>query len=365
MNGTRKRIGLAGMWIAAGMLHGLAEAAHNTLTAQEQAAGYQLLFNGKNLAGFHTYHSSLPPPNWEAVPESAHTVVKVVNTTGGTQHLITKDSSFQDFDLKVEWMVPNAGNSGIFIRYMEINEWGGASGPEAQVVDINHPDGKTELHRAGTDYDMFPLLPGRDNWWNPTGKWNQFRIIAHGPHVAHYGNGHKVEEYTMFSAAWTAAYNASKYKAYPKYADVHPGSIYFQHHGELGIAYRDIRIKKLTAAQNPWAAGSPYLKPDGSGLIDDLTFEDNLYVVSTRIGLPEPSRTGFRILGGGAPSLIFPERGDYTVSLLGLDGRMLSTLDLHGADRYPLPLRDRSGTARILQVTAGGVPMLRSLIAGH
>lgn len=352
------------LWVLAGILATNALGEHNVLTTQEKDAGYQQLFNGKDLAGWHTYHSTLPPPNWEAVAESAWKIVKVTNSTGGAQHLITKDTTFMNFDLKVEWMVPNAGNSGIFIRYLEINEWGGASGPEAQVVDINHPDGKTELHRAGTDYDMFPLLPGRDNWWNPTGQWNQFRIIAYGTHVAHYGNGKKVEEYTMLSPAWNAAYNASKYKAYPKYADVHPGSIYFQHHGELGIAYRDVRVKKLTTAQDPWAKGSIYLKADGSGLIDDLTFNDNLYGASTRIALPvRLGASGIRILGdAGSPSLLFPKRDDYTIRILDVDGRGLSSIEVKDTDRCLLPVSARPYAGRVVEVSAGGKTLHHGMI---
>jgi hypothetical protein len=362
MIGSMGRKGMSAAVVLAALLGSEAVAEHNALTQQEKDAGYTQVFNGKDLSTFHTYHSTLPPPNWEVVAESTWKIVKVTNSTGGAQHLISKDTTFLNFDLKVEWMVPNAGNSGIFIRYLEINEWGGASGPEAQVVDINHPDGKTELHRAGTDYDMFPLLPGRDNWWNPTGQWNQFRIIAFGTHVAHYGNGHRVAEYNMLSPAWNAAYNASKYKAYPKYAEVHSGSVYFQHHGELGIAYRDIRIKKLAAAQDPWAKGSPYVKPDGSGLIEDLTFADNLFTGSTRLGPSAPygmqGLGGIRFEGGtsfgDAPSIRFPKRDDYALRILDLDGRASAAFHVKNADRFLLPVSQRPYAGRILEVTSGG-----------
>jgi hypothetical protein len=290
--------------------------------------------------------------------------VQVTNTTGGAQHLITKDTTYLNFDLKVEWRVPNAGNSGIFTRYLEINEWGGASGAEAQVVDINHPDGTSKLHRAGCDYDMFGLDAGKDNWWNPTGKWNQFRIIAYGTRVAHYGNGKKLLEYTINSPAWTAAFNSSKYKGYPHYAEVHSGSIYFQHHGELGPAYRDIRIKKLNSSQDPWANGSPYLNTAGTGLVDVLTFNDNLFGSPTNINLQGAAgMNGLRIVGGEAPALYFPKRGDYGIRILGVDGRTAEAVTVRNAESYSLPLSN--GAARVLEVTSGGKTLHHSVLSSR
>ena len=144
-----------------GLSSAAAQAQHNQLTQAETDAGYQRLFNGRDLTGFRTYHSALPSSNWTVTAESSGNVIKITDTVGGFQPLISEDTAFLNFDLKVEWRVPYSGNSGIFIHYQYINEWAGASGPEAQVVDINHPDGTTPLHRAGTDYDMFPLIAGR------------------------------------------------------------------------------------------------------------------------------------------------------------------------------------------------------------
>ncbi len=266
---------------------------HNVLTAAEKADGYVQLFNGKDLSGWKIYKSNATPKGW--LVKSENGITHLETATGGQDNLISAQNDWQNFDLKVEWRVPNRGNSGIFIRYMEIDSWAGASGPEAQVVDINHSDGQTTLHRAGTCYDMFPLNPGHETWWKPTGEWNQFRIVAYNNHVAHYGNGKKLLEYDFNSAAFATAFAASKYRDYPNYKTVHPGAIFVQHHGETGIAFRDMRIKKLT--QDPWGDGSQYLLPSGL-LQEDLTFEQNIFPVAVSLNRPRKSSGQAEFLPG-------------------------------------------------------------------
>lgn len=277
-------------------------AEHNVLTPEETSSGYKQLYNGKDLTGFRSWDNLIPSPTWESIPETTWQVLNIKTGQGNTGSLISMDTIFMNFDLKVEWAVTVAGNSGIFIRYMttpssgQKNSWGGAYGPEAQVVDTNSSDGNTQLHRAGDLYDLMPVIDSQRKWnfngaivnGKPLYRYNQFRIIAFGNHVAHYGNGHKLLEYLAHSKAWNDAYALSKYKAEPLYGDAHPGAIYLQNHSETGIHFRDLRIKNLTAnAQfNPWALGSPYLKNPAdttSGLKDDLTFADNLTFVVTHL----------------------------------------------------------------------------------
>jgi hypothetical protein len=320
---------------------------NNALTPAEKDAGYSLLFNGTDLSNWKTYQSTTPPSSW--VVQQDGDAKAIVVTAGGVGHLISKQNDLQNFDLKIEWKVPTKGNSGIFIRYMEIDAWGGASGPEAQVVDINHSDGQQALHRAGTCYDLFPLIQGRDNWWKPTGEWNQFRIVAFNNRVAHYGNGKKLIEYDFSSKAFNDAYLASKYRTYPNYKTIHPGAIYLQHHGETGIKYRNMRVKKLT--QDPWAAGSIYLKADG-GLIDDFTFADNLFPAPTTMAPLAPAGgEGLRFTRGSrGMSLLFPGPGEYIVRLSDLQGRTRAVQAVRG-ESWTLPAGD--GAVRVLSVTSG------------
>src|SRR5690606_28729581 len=133
------------------------------------------------------------------------------NTQGSSNPLVTKDSSFQNFDFKYEYWIPDQANSGVFIRYNTYgsDSWGGSSGPETQIAALNNSDGTNRLHRNGTCYDMFPLRNEALNWDKTRANnakndsvYHQFRIIAFNNRVAHYGNGIKLLEYDMSSAAY-------------------------------------------------------------------------------------------------------------------------------------------------------------------
>jgi hypothetical protein len=325
--------------VASLLLLGLGVAAqvsaqHNTLTAAETSSGYVSLFNGTSLTGWRSWNSTTPPGGWVVAPESTWKVIQLNNPIGNAGAIITTDATYRDFDLKIEWNVQSTHNSGIFSRYDGFqgssinNSWGGATGPESQIAATNNSDGTDDLHRAGACYDMFPLDAKAKSWDTPGGAttnygvYQQFRIIAYGSHVAHFGNGMKLLEYVIRSPAWTAAYNSSKYAPYPHYADVHPGSIYLQDHSEVGIKFRDMRIKKLT--QNPWALGSVYLvnPNDTTSGLRDLSFADNMFAPVFIQGTRKTRSMKFQFnpQQGKVPQL-FQNSGEYLIDAQGILGR--------------------------------------------
>jgi hypothetical protein len=333
-------------------------ATHNVLTAEEAASGYVQLFNGTNLTGWRAYNNLTPPSSWAVVAESTWNVIK--NGAGSAVPLITIDSTYQNFDFKVEYLVPSAGNAGIFIRYNQYGKdsWGGASGPEAQIAAINNSDGTSTLHRMGACYDMFPLLNSSLNW-DKTGAngvnyevYHQFRIIAFNNRVAHYGNGIKLLEYDMTTPAYTQAYNASKYSTYPIYKTIHQGGLYLQHHGEQNVRFRDLRVKKLTTS--PWAQGSPYLSnpsDSSSGLKSTLTFNENLFPTALAPGRNANPSFGTRVLRGtDGISLLLDRAGDYHVQVSDLRGRTTFRGELRRGDRMTLPASAFTGETRVLSI---------------
>src|SRR5690606_22731909 len=92
-----------------------AQKAYNTLTTEEAASGYTLLFNGTDLTGWRGWNNMTPPVSWVVVAETTWNVFRT--GPGGQAPLVTVDSTYQNFDLKLEFNVPSQGNSGIFIRY--------------------------------------------------------------------------------------------------------------------------------------------------------------------------------------------------------------------------------------------------------
>lgn len=358
MNGKAWKIGIKALGISALLAQGGWAQAKNTLTPDETAAGYQSLFNGKDLSGWRSYNSTTPPNSWQVVAESTWNVIFIQASTPRSS-LLTSDLTYRNFDLMIEWNIASGGNSGIFIRYNKhnSNEWGGAAGPEAQIAASNNSDGTSPTTRAGTCYDMFPLSD-RAKIWDATpnyGKWQQFRIVAYEGHVAHYGNGIKLLEYVIRSPAWNTAFNNSKYATYPDYATVHPGSIYLQHHGEFGAEgpkFRNIRIRKLT--ENPWAAGSKYLaSPTDTTALKDLAFRDLILNNTTGTLSPKASSRGLAILPGSDGFRIrFAEPGNYTVRTQDLMGRTKVARTFENSNEAWLPAETaRSGG--ILSIWSG------------
>lgn len=358
MIGKRLMQGAKALGIALLIAQGGFAQAKNALTAAETEAGYKLLFNGTNLDGWRAYNNTTPPSSWQVVAESTWKVIFIQNAQPKSS-LISSDLTFRNFDLMMEWNIPSQGNSGVFIRYNKHNdnEWGGASGPEAQIASTDNDDGTSAKTRAGVCYDMFPLADKAKTWdGTPNyGKWQQFRIIAYEGHVAHYGNGIKLLEYVIRSPAWNTAFNNSKYATYPDYATVHPGSIYLQHHGEFGAKgpkYRNIRIRKLT--ENPWKAGSKYLaNPADTTSLKDLTFGDLILDQTVHTLSPADARRGLAIFPGSDGFRIrFAEPGNYTVRAQDWLGRTSLTREFENASEAWLPA-ESARNANVLSVWSG------------
>src|SRR5215831_19709339 len=72
--------------------------------ANQTAAGWTTLFDGKNLSSFNTIGDA----NWQLMEG-------VVQANKGTGFLVTK-ASYGDFQLKAEFWVDDDANSGVFIR---------------------------------------------------------------------------------------------------------------------------------------------------------------------------------------------------------------------------------------------------------
>ena len=208
----------------------------NTLTADEKAAGWKLLFDGRSVDGWRPFKGEGAPQGWRAVDGALTRVGK-----GGD--IITTDQ-YSDFELRLEWKIEKGGNSGIFFHVLE--EGGDQAyytGPEVQILDnATHKDGASGLTSAGSNYALH--APARDVT-KPVGQWNDVRLVVKGPHVEQWLNGVKIVEYELWSPDWEARVKASKFAKMPGYGRAKAGHIALQDHGDP-VAFRNIRIRSLT-----------------------------------------------------------------------------------------------------------------------
>lgn len=215
----------------------------NTLTKEEKAAGWKLLFDGKTTNGWRGFHSQeFPSAGWR-IEDGALRKVK----GHGAGDVITVDQ-FENFDFSIEWRLTEGANSGIKYLVVESLPPTGKSGVsfEYQVLDdLRHPDaklGENGDRTAGSLYDLIPAAKNKPV--KPIGEWNQTHIIKQGNHVEHWLNGMKVLEYELGSPELQAAIARSKFKTIPEFGKARKGHILIQDHGD-DVAFRNIKIRPL------------------------------------------------------------------------------------------------------------------------
>ncbi len=207
----------------------------NRLTAEEREAGWRLLFDGQTPAGWRGFHLDHFPAGW-VVRDGC-----LIHTGPGGGDIITEEQ-FDNFELKLEWRIAPAGNSGIFYRVSEKYRAVYESGPEMQVLDnAEHPDGRNPKTSAGANYGLY--APIRDTTV-PVGFFNKVRIVVRGAHVEHWLNGVKVVEYELWSKDWKDRVASSKFKRWPGYGMSPAGHIALQDHGDR-VWYRNIKLRPL------------------------------------------------------------------------------------------------------------------------
>ena len=208
--------------------------APNTLTAAEREAGWELLFDGETLSGWTGYAGPDALEGWGVVDGA-------LTRTGPGGDIVT-EREFSDFELSLEWLVDEGGNSGVFYRAALGEEWMYHSAPEMQVLDDErHPDGQSPLTSAGANYGLDPAPRGVVR---PAGEWNVARVVVHGAHVEHWLNGTKIVEYELGSPAWEQKVADSKFSQWPAYGRASTGHIGLQDHGDP-VWYRNIRIREI------------------------------------------------------------------------------------------------------------------------
>lgn len=223
--------------------------ADNTLSADETAAGWQLLFDGTTSTGWRGYNKTEFPTGWQVVEGTLHCVGTGTGEAGAENGGdIIFDKKFKNFHLKLDWKIGKGGNSGIFYLGQEIPEWPiWKTAPEMQVLDnAIHPDamlGKDGNRQAGSLYDLIPAKPQNAK---PAGEWNSVEIIVYNGTVVHKQNGETVLEYHLWTEDWKNMVKNSKFpELNPNWADVaKEGYIAFQDHGD-DVWYRNIKIREL------------------------------------------------------------------------------------------------------------------------
>ena len=219
----------------------------NKLTGKEKKAGWVLLFNGKDFAGWRQCNGTGMPKNW-IIEDNAMKVFTGEGKNpgqGSNGDIIYAAQKFKNFELSIDWKTAEMGNSGIFYNVREVpGKPIYYAAPEVQVLDNQKAtDNKIASHLAGSLYDMLPADP---ETVKPAGEWNNIVIVVKDGKVTHIQNGVKVVEYELWTPKWDEMVANSKFKTFPGFMEgiAREGYIGLQDHGYT-IFFRNIRIKPL------------------------------------------------------------------------------------------------------------------------
>jgi hypothetical protein len=223
--------------------------ADNKLTEEQVKDGWQLLFDGTSMKGWHKYGNKPVGTAWKVADGAIYLDTTVKENwqikDGGD---IVSDSSFGNFHLKLEWKISKGGNSGIIFYVHEDTikyDYVWKTGPEMQVLDDSaHSDGKLIKHRAGDLYDLISCTDEAKKPLKPVGEWNLAEIKSLNGKLDFYLNGKNVVSTTLWDDAWKKLVTGSKFKDFPGFGTYNNGHIALQDHGNL-VWYKNVMIKKL------------------------------------------------------------------------------------------------------------------------
>ncbi len=187
--------------------------------------GFASVFNGKNFDGW-----AGPLDNY-MVRDGA---IVCKPNKGGTPHTIQE---YEDFEARLEFKLPPAGNNGLAIRYPGHGDTAYVGMCEIQILDDSSPEYKT-LDPRQYCCSIYGVVPAQRGYLRPVGQWNFVNVAVKGTTIKVELNG-------------SVVVNADVSKVHQFMANhPHPGllrtkgSFGFAGHNDP-VAFRDIRIKKL------------------------------------------------------------------------------------------------------------------------
>ncbi len=211
-----------------------APSADNTLTEAERKDGWQLLFDGKSLAGW--MNSDKSPPKTPV--ENA-----CLNPHGAGHYMLIHEKEWENFVLALDFKISPHCNSGIFLRTSPLTPRPGKdvgfNGLEVAIDDTT----TAGYVDTGALYDL--SQPTR-NAMHPVGEWNHIEITCRRALIQIVLNGEKVNSIDL--DAFTNPNqrpDGTAHKFDQAFKD-HPRKGYFglQDHGSP-CWYKNIKLKPL------------------------------------------------------------------------------------------------------------------------
>lgn len=204
------------------------------LTEAERLAGWQLLYNGIDFRGWHSYHRDTVLPGWQ-IKDGAITCADPRNAGD-----LCTDARYGEFELSIDYKIAPGGNSGIMFHVDDSGAATWATGPECQLLDN---DKGADPQKAGWLYGLYRTDTDATK---PAGEWNTLRLLISKERCEHVMNGVKYFDYVLHSDDFEQRLGKSKFARMPGFARFESGYISLQ--GDHGlISFRNVKIRPITA----------------------------------------------------------------------------------------------------------------------
>ncbi len=219
-------------------------------TSSTSESDWIFLFDGTSTEGWRAYNGESLPPQW-VIKDGAltfDTEARLESEREGGNDIIYGLEEFDNFELYLEWKIPEGGNSGIFYHLKEGYNTPSEVSPEYQLLDdfkweeINNAT-LEDWQKTAADYAMHTPDESQKNV-KPAGEWNTSRIIFTPELVEHWFNGKKVVSFKPWTEDWYERKADGKWEAAPDYGKFKTGFIGLQDH-DSPLWFKNIKIKKL------------------------------------------------------------------------------------------------------------------------
>ena len=212
----------------------------NELSKKEKEQGYQLLFDGETLNGWHLYNQGNVSSAW--VVQNGE--LRCLPGTDATHGDLVTDQDFENYEFIFDWKISEEGNSGVFINVLERPDiptaW--TSGPEYQLLEKGHYDYDKEMKRSGCLYNFSPQLNPVE--LKPLSDWNHSVIRQRNGKIEFMLNGVVTAKEDMNSVHWKKAVANTSFKNFPEFGKHLKGRIALQDWNR-GVAFKNIKIRNI------------------------------------------------------------------------------------------------------------------------
>ncbi|TWT58053.1 hypothetical protein KOR42_14220 [Thalassoglobus neptunius] len=197
----------------------------------ESADGFVSLFDGKSLNG------------WQGAKDVYYVLDGLLHSVSDQSGNLETITDYGDFILRFEFRLTSGANNGIGLR-VPPGQHAATQGMEIQLIDDSNDFAK-KLKPYQTHGSVYGLIPAKQGFLKPVGEWNEFEVRCVGSQVTVITNGTIVVDGDVKKAYAEGPLDDREHPG----IDRQSGRIALLGH-KSEVAFRNIRVKELTSAEN-------------------------------------------------------------------------------------------------------------------